>query len=94
MTVIAMSRTEIDRMSVWQDLAANRITVTEAATLMRLGGRQVFRLAKASLPPTCTAGPPSLTRATSLWQKRHATSALPRITVCRTSKPSNCGCSR
>jgi hypothetical protein len=47
MTVIAMSRTEIDRMSVLQDLAANRIRVTEAATLMSLGRRQVFRLAKA-----------------------------------------------
>ena len=47
MTVIAMSRTEIDRMSVLQDLAASRIKVTEAATLMRLGRRQVFRLAKA-----------------------------------------------
>ena len=47
MTVITMSRTEIDRMSVLQDLAANRIKVTEAATLMSLGRRQVFRLAKA-----------------------------------------------
>jgi hypothetical protein len=47
MTVIAMSRTEIDRMSVLQDLAASRIKVTEAATLMSLGRRQVFRLAKA-----------------------------------------------
>src|ERR1700738_2286877 len=47
MTVIAMSRTEIDRMSVLQDLAASRIKVTEAATLMGLGRRQGFRLAKA-----------------------------------------------
>lgn len=47
MTVIAMSRTEIDRMGVLQDLAANRIKVTDAATLMSLGRRQVFRLAKA-----------------------------------------------
>src|SRR3981081_3934361 len=47
MTVITMSRTEIDRMSVLQDLAAGRIKVTEAATLMGLGRRQVFRLAKA-----------------------------------------------
>src|SRR4030081_2191233 len=47
MTVITMSRTEIDRMSVLQDLAAGRIKVTEAATLMSLGRRQVFRLAKA-----------------------------------------------
>src|SRR5258708_17523828 len=47
MTVIAMSRLEIDGMSVLQDLAAGRVKVTEAATLMGLGGRQVFRLAKA-----------------------------------------------
>jgi Winged helix-turn helix len=47
MTVITMSRTEIDRMSVLQDLAAGRLKVTEAATLMGLGRRQVFRLAKA-----------------------------------------------
>jgi hypothetical protein len=46
MTVITMSRTEIERMSVLQDLAARRIKVTEAATLMSLGRRQVFRLAK------------------------------------------------
>src|SRR5712664_990307 len=47
MMAITMSRTEIDRMSVLQDLAASRIKVTEAATLMSLGRRQVFRLAKA-----------------------------------------------
>jgi hypothetical protein len=41
--VIAMSRTEIDRMSVLQDLAASRIKVTEGAALMGLGRRQVFR---------------------------------------------------
>jgi hypothetical protein len=46
MTVITMSRTEIERMSVLQDLAARRIKVTEAATLISLGRRQVFRLAK------------------------------------------------
>src|SRR3954451_4347329 len=47
MTVIAMSRTEIDRMHVLRDLAAGRITVTEAAQLTRLTRRHVFRLAKA-----------------------------------------------
>jgi hypothetical protein len=47
MTVIAMSRTEIDRMSVLQDLGAGRIKVAAAATLMGLGRRQVYRLAKA-----------------------------------------------
>src|SRR5229473_5101480 len=35
MTVIAMNRAEIDRMSVLQDLATSRIKVTEAATLKR-----------------------------------------------------------
>jgi winged helix-turn helix protein len=47
MTVIAMSRAEIDRMNVLRDLAEDRIGVSEAATLMRLGRRQVFRLATA-----------------------------------------------
>jgi hypothetical protein len=47
MTVIAMSRTEIDRMHVLRDLAAGRIAVNEAAQLMRLTRRHVFRLAKA-----------------------------------------------
>jgi len=49
MTVIAMSRTEIDRMSVLQDLADRRIRIAEASTLMGLGRRQVFRLAKATI---------------------------------------------
>src|SRR3954470_24464682 len=43
MTVIAMSRTEIDRMHVLRDLAAGRITVNEAAQLTRLTRRHVFR---------------------------------------------------
>jgi hypothetical protein len=47
MTVITMSRSEIDRMSVLRDLADNRIRVSEAARLMGLGRRQVLRLAKA-----------------------------------------------
>src|SRR5215216_4958182 len=47
MTVIAMSRREIDRMHVLRDLAAGRITASEAAQLMRLTRRHVFRLAKA-----------------------------------------------
>src|ERR1700731_4747040 len=47
MTVIAMSRTEIERMSVLHDLADGRIRIAEASALMGLGGRQVFRLAKA-----------------------------------------------
>ena len=47
MTVITMSRTEIDRMSVLHDLADGRIRIAEASTLMGLGRRQVFRLAKA-----------------------------------------------
>ena len=47
MTVIAMSRTEIERMSVLHDLADGRIRIAEASALMGLGRRQVFRLAKA-----------------------------------------------
>src|SRR3954470_19835581 len=47
MTVIAMSRPEIDRMHVLRDLAAGRMTVNEAAQLTRLTRRHVFRLAKA-----------------------------------------------
>lgn len=47
MTVITMSRSEIDRMSVLRDLAEDRIRVFEAARLMGLGRRQVLRLAKA-----------------------------------------------
>jgi hypothetical protein len=47
MTVIVMSRLEIDRMNVLRDLTEDRIGISEAATLMRLGRRQVFRLAKA-----------------------------------------------
>ena len=47
MTVITMSRKEIDRMSVLHDLADGRIKVADASTLMGLGRRQVFRLAKA-----------------------------------------------
>ena len=50
MTVIAMSRTEIDRMSVLQDLAAGRIKVAAAATLMGYHHRgpaaQVSRVAR------------------------------------------------
>ena len=46
MTVIAMSGQELDRMQVLQDLCAKRITASEAAGLMRLTRRQVFRLAR------------------------------------------------
>jgi hypothetical protein len=47
MTVIAMSGSEITRMNVLRDLAEARLTAGEAATLMGVGRRQVFRLAKA-----------------------------------------------
>jgi len=47
MTVIAMSRREIDRMHVLRDMAAKRISASEAAQLLRLTRRQIFRLAKA-----------------------------------------------
>jgi hypothetical protein len=47
MVVLAMSRPEIDRMHVLRDVMAERITVNEAAQLMRITRRQVFRLLKA-----------------------------------------------
>ena len=47
MVVLAMSRPEIDRMHVLRDVMAERITVHEAAQLLRLTRRQVFRLLKA-----------------------------------------------
>jgi Homeodomain-like domain len=47
MTVIAMSGSEMTRMNVLRDLAEARLTAGEAATLMGVGRRQVFRLAKA-----------------------------------------------
>jgi hypothetical protein len=46
MTVIAVSDKELDRMQVLRDLSTKQITVSEAAGLMRLTRRQVFRLAK------------------------------------------------
>ena len=46
MTVIAMSDKELDRMQVLRDLSTKQITVAEAAGLMRLTRRQVFRLAR------------------------------------------------
>jgi hypothetical protein len=56
MTVIAMSGKELDRMQVLRDLSSNHITVAEAAGLMRLSRRQVFRLAKRY----CEDGPAAL----------------------------------
>ena len=57
MTVILMSRTEIDRMNVLRDLAEERIRISEAATLMGLSRRQVFRLAQGiSAARPCGAG--------------------------------------
>ena len=47
MTVLSMSRAEIDRVHVLRDVEAGRITVWEAAQLMRVTRRQVFRLLKA-----------------------------------------------
>ena len=46
MTVITMSSKELDRMQVLRDLSTKQITVSEAAGLMRLTRRQVFRLTK------------------------------------------------
>jgi hypothetical protein len=47
MTVLVMSRIEIDRMAVLHDLAEKRLTVSEAGIQLRLCSRQVLRLAKA-----------------------------------------------
>ncbi|MFB9262505.1 ISNCY family transposase [Bradyrhizobium erythrophlei] len=47
MTVLSMSRTEIDRVHVLRDVVAERITAREAAQLMRVTRRQIFRLLKA-----------------------------------------------
>ncbi len=46
MTVITMSRREIDRAHVLRDLEARRISVSDAAQLMGVSRRQVFRLAR------------------------------------------------
>ena len=43
MTVIAMSRAEIDRVHVLRDIMAGRIAVREAAQLLQITQRQVFR---------------------------------------------------
>jgi hypothetical protein len=44
MTVLSMSRTEIDRLHVLRDVIGERISAREAAQLMRMTPRQVFRL--------------------------------------------------
>jgi DNA-binding IclR family transcriptional regulator len=46
MTVLSMSRTEIDRLHVLRDVIGERISAREAAQLMRMTPRQVFRLLK------------------------------------------------
>lgn len=47
MTVLSMSRTEIDRVHVLRDLLAERIRTREAAQLMGVTKREVFRLLRA-----------------------------------------------
>jgi hypothetical protein len=47
MAVLSMSRTEIDRVHVLKDLLAERIRTGEAAQLMGVSARQVFRLLRA-----------------------------------------------
>lgn len=46
MTVLSMSRTEIDRLHVLRDVIGDRISARDAAQLMRVTPRQVFRLLK------------------------------------------------
>ncbi|MDA9473390.1 hypothetical protein XI03_02405 [Bradyrhizobium sp. CCBAU 65884] len=47
MTVLSMSRAEIDRVHVLRDVVAERIAVRVAAQLLRVTSRQAFRLLKA-----------------------------------------------
>src|SRR3954454_14774226 len=47
MTVLSMSRAQIDRVHVLKDLLAERIRPSEAAQLMGVTRRRVFRLLKA-----------------------------------------------
>jgi predicted DNA-binding protein (UPF0251 family) len=47
MVVIAMSRPAIDQMHVLRDVMTDRMNANEAAQLMRITRRQVFRLLKA-----------------------------------------------
>ena len=47
MTVLSMSRAEIDRVHVLKDLLAERIRPSEAAQLMGVTRRRAFRLLKA-----------------------------------------------
>ena len=46
MTVLSMSRMEIDRLHILRDVLGERISAREAARLMRVTPRQVFRLLK------------------------------------------------
>ena len=58
MTLVTMSKQEFSRVAVLQDLQAGRVGVDEAAALLRVTRRQVFRLQKAFLadgPPTGVA---------------------------------------
>jgi len=47
MTVLSMSRVEIDRLHVLREVMAERISARDAAQLMRVTPRQIFRLLKA-----------------------------------------------
>jgi hypothetical protein len=49
MTLVAMSKQEFSRVAVLQDLVAGRVGVDDAAALMGVTRRQVFRLRKAFL---------------------------------------------
>jgi predicted DNA-binding protein (UPF0251 family) len=47
MTVVTMSDTEFSRLKVLQDVMTRRLTIDEAAALLHLKRRQVFRILKA-----------------------------------------------
>jgi transposase len=44
MTVITMSRTELTRLRLVIDIADGRLSVADAAALIGVGGRQIYRL--------------------------------------------------
>jgi predicted DNA-binding transcriptional regulator YafY len=74
MTVVTMSRKELTRLRVLIDVADGRLSVANAAGLMGVGRRQVYRL----LDAFQTCGPEGLFRAsaavaaTELWVRRSA----------------------
>jgi hypothetical protein len=74
MTVLSMSRAEIDRVHVLKDLLAERIRPSEAAQLMGVTTRQVFRLLKAY-----HAGGPAALKPIAFYSDKHATFRVNKV---------------